>query len=523
MIGDVIFSLLSNDATVSGIVGVKIFPSIAMENIDLPYIVYEESDNQPTNTKDGKSELDVVSYDIEIYSSNPTDLSTLSYAVRNCLDRYTGIVSGKRINSIKYVSENTGYSLEDRLYLRMHNYDIRFFPLVETLKQPTNLAAVGNTSDITLTWVDNAVDESGYKVYRGTTLYNLDLLATIAANLQTYVDSTAVANTVYYYYVVPYSFLGNGYASDVVAQKLGIEATYTIKDSADTTLYSGSIASGGNLDQTITDSEVLLRDSDGNLISTTNVLAQNGAEILAPDGNVAVNGDAYGVVKSNSGIDVLVRYENGTPVGTIVSGVVEIPNPITPSGIAYCRPQPTGQTTSYRTGDDAWRQINRPFSEPPANPTHLAELSDFFTLKNNNAFGNTLRFTNLLGGVVGGGDSYFIDNHTGQGWLKILQGTNTKTWNNSIDEPLVATNEGYEDWYLPDVNMLSILLNQETSYPFGYAPLNLFANRNIWTSTTAIQDTTNAWFIQHTNTSTARVSNLTKGAFRNYYMCRNHF
>jgi len=229
MIGDVIYSLLSNDATVSGIVGVKIFPSIALQEIALPYIVYEESNNQPTNTKDGKSELDVVSYDIEIYAENPSDLSSLSYAVRNCLDRYTGIIGGKRIDSVKYVSENTGYSLEDRVYLRVHNYDFRYFPLVQTLRQPTSLVATGNTSDITLTWVDNATGETGYKVYRGTSLYDLDLLATIAANLQTYVDSTPLANTVYYYYVVPYSSLGNGYASNVVAQKLGniTEITFT--------------------------------------------------------------------------------------------------------------------------------------------------------------------------------------------------------------------------------------------------------------------------------------------------------
>ena len=221
MIGDVIYSLLSNDATVSSIVGVKIYPSMALQEIALPYIVYDESNNQPTNTKDGKSELDVVSYDIEIYAENPSDLSSLAYAVRNCLDRYTGIIGGKRIDSVKYVTENSGYSLEDRVYLRVHNYDFRYFPLVQTLRQPTNLVATGNTTNITLTWVDNATGETGYKVYRGTSLYELDLLATISANLQTYVDSTPLANTVYYYYVVPYSTLGNGYCSNVVAQKLG--------------------------------------------------------------------------------------------------------------------------------------------------------------------------------------------------------------------------------------------------------------------------------------------------------------
>jgi len=126
MIGDVIFSLLSNDATVSGLVGTKIFPYVAFENNVYPYIVYEQVGLEPTDTKDGVSELDVVIYDIEIYTKNPADLTTLSNAVRDALDRYSGTVNTKLIDSIRYLGENSGFSLEDRVYLRVQNYSIRY-------------------------------------------------------------------------------------------------------------------------------------------------------------------------------------------------------------------------------------------------------------------------------------------------------------------------------------------------------------------------------------------------------------
>jgi hypothetical protein len=572
MIGDVIYSLLSNDATVSGIVGVKIFPSIALQEIALPYIVYEESNNQPTNTKDGKSELDVVSYDIEIYAENPSDLSSLSYAVRNCLDRYTGIIGGKRIDSVKYVSENSGYSLEDRVYLRVHNYDFRYFPLVQTLRQPTNLVATGNTSDITLTWVDNATGESGYKVYRGTSLYDLDLLATIAANLQTYVDSTPLANTIYYYYVVPYSSLGNGYASNVVAQKLGnvTEITFTFDNNliavVDTSPYnidcdtpiqvviiSGIGEDDGTYPQTgdfnskpiynfgvtsvyytgtqwvIVGHDIELAeegDEDYPWLATWNTATVTqgtisdycGGDVCA-DATVNVNGNLFDTVVSGGTLDVPVEYENGTPVGTIVSGVVQVPNPIVPSGIAYIRPQPTGQPSTV-TGDESWIYANDPFSPPPANPIHVAELADFFTLKNNNVFGNTDRFT-ALDGTQSYVNNYMICNHMGIGVYTAIQGA--ATFLEALAAAESSTLLGYTNWHVTPIATLFKLANlSENVRPLAYAPLSRNVNTTILTSTHDERNALNAF-----NLSNALGNLILTGAKSSttffYYLYRNHY
>jgi hypothetical protein len=87
MIGDVIYNLLSSDGTVSGLVGTKIYGYIAKRNIAYPYIIYEIDDVDPTNTKDGVSELDECFYDIECYAKNVSDITALKLAIRNAIDR----------------------------------------------------------------------------------------------------------------------------------------------------------------------------------------------------------------------------------------------------------------------------------------------------------------------------------------------------------------------------------------------------------------------------------------------------
>ncbi len=84
-------------------------------------------------------------------------------------------------------------------------------------------------------------------------------------------------------------------------------------------------------------------------------------------------------------------------------------------GRAYNYPQPTGQTTVYRTGDDA--DIEATIFEPIREANGLKvmnSLVSFLVLVNNNTFGNKNRFTDI-NGLQTFGDNYFIDNYTGLG------------------------------------------------------------------------------------------------------------
>lgn len=120
------------------------------------------------------------------------------------------------------------------------------------------------------------------------------------------------------------------------------------------------------------DATAVLKDTDGNTLSTTNIPSGTSQDIIAPDGSITVNSVAFDTVLSGGTLDVEVRqetgstqvgskqgqfwriddsdisingnaftslpaedaldidvqYVNGTPVGTIVGGVVQIPNPV---------------------------------------------------------------------------------------------------------------------------------------------------------------------------------------------------
>jgi hypothetical protein len=94
------------------------------------------------------------------------------------------------------------------------------------------------------------------------------------------------------------------------------DADYQITDTDDNILYSGTIPSGGSLNQTIADSTATLKDTADNVLSTTQILAEGSEDIVAPDATYTV------------------EYLNGTPIqsGNILSGgfeLIVVPNPVT--------------------------------------------------------------------------------------------------------------------------------------------------------------------------------------------------
>jgi hypothetical protein len=155
-----------------------------------------------------------------------------------------------------------------------------------------------------------------------------------------------------------------------------------------------------------------------------------------------------------------------------------------PSGIAYQRPQITGATTSYRTGDDAWHLANGTYDyTPPTNPIYLAELDTtalepFKTLKNQNTFGNLERFTDDLGTQIYA-NNYVIDHLTGLGYYN--SSPLTDIWDNCIDNANASTLLGFSDWRMTNINeVLSFLEFEGGNY--NQLPYNYTGNV-IWTST----------------------------------------
>jgi hypothetical protein len=142
----------------------------------------------------------------------------------------------------------------------------------------------------------------------------------------------------------------------------------------------------------------------------------------------------------------------------------------------------TGQTTSYRTGDDGDLEAGR--------------ATSFTVLASNNPFGNTNRFTDELGGqnyvknIVIDWSTYNGSNVLG--YYRTVSATNI-TWNAAIDAALALSITGFTTgWRLPNKKEIENIFNYSLSFGISYSPFN-FPNAQIWTSTTYTASTTLAY------------------------------
>jgi hypothetical protein len=107
MIGKVIYGRLSTDVAVTGVCGLNIYPDIAPQNVEYPFIVYTIINSTPVDFKDGQSNLEEISVQLDVYTNNYETTQTLSNAVRNRLDRFTGTLNSVNIQTIKYMSSDS--------------------------------------------------------------------------------------------------------------------------------------------------------------------------------------------------------------------------------------------------------------------------------------------------------------------------------------------------------------------------------------------------------------------------------
>ena len=121
----------------------------------------------------------------------------------------------------------------------------------------------------------------------------------------------------------------------------------------------------------------------------------------------------------------------------------------------------TGQTTSYRTGDDPSR----------------GRLTNFLTLSQNNPFGNTNRFTDMNGLQVYANNVVIDWSTLGSNDTVLLyyKGDSLayRAWNLQIDQHLSSTFGGLTGWYLWNIKeALNVVNLSAIPYRINYAPFN---------------------------------------------------
>lgn len=238
--------------------------------------------------------------------------------------------------------------------------------------------------------------------------------------------------------------------TDILAEIIVPNGLVNVKNSANTTIASQAVKSGGTADVLIANKTARAKNQAGTIIGTAAQVAGVDTDVTVNNIIVTINGEAQPA--SQAGINLSF---SATP-------------------IIYIRPQSSGYKTSFLTGDEYYNEVNYP---PPAAPAFgipaFLDPADPKKMLNNNAFGHKQRFTGINGGyydystaqyklangtvsdqattfgTTAANTSYFIDHHTGAGYRWNVFGANT--FANLVTTILGLTHAGFTDWFLPSV------------------------------------------------------------------------
>lgn len=172
----------------------------------------------------------------------------------------------------------------------------------------------------------------------------------------------------------------------------------------------------------------------------------------------------------------------------------------------------TGQTTSYRTGDDGDLEAGR--------------ATSFTVLASNNPFGNTNRFTDELGGqtytnnIVIDWSTYNGSNVLG---YRRTPSATTVNWNNAIDGAVAVSIGSYTTgWRLTNIReLMNIVYFENGNGTFTsllqYPPFNIIDD--LWSSTNLNTQPNFAWYLGGNNQRNL-ILYEGKGNFYKYIPCR---
>jgi len=181
------------------------------------------------------------------------------------------------------------------------------------------------------------------------------------------------------------------------------------------------------------------------------------------------------------------------------------------ASISTAKLMKTNQTTSYRTGDDGDIEAGR--------------ATDFFTLAENNPFGNTNRFTDELGGQTYTNDIVIdwstYNGSTVLGWRRTSNGIDIN-WNNAIDGALAVSIGSFTTgWRLPNIQELFSLANWAVDNILNYSPINLGTSTfAYWSGTTRVGSTGSAHRMFNAQTNVIASATKITTASTRYIPCR---
>lgn len=113
MLAKVIYSLLSGDATLTGLVGSKIYPVKAPQKVNVPFVVFRENTTLPVNAKDGVASKELKQLQVDTYATSYLTAHEIATAIRSILDNWSGTIGGVTIRQMWFDDQDDGDFIED--------------------------------------------------------------------------------------------------------------------------------------------------------------------------------------------------------------------------------------------------------------------------------------------------------------------------------------------------------------------------------------------------------------------------
>lgn len=123
--GKAIYKLLKDSTDVGDICADRIYPELAQQDADAPFIVYTVVDTTPSPTKNATSKLDTARVELYCLSDDYEQAMDLGIAVRSALDRQSGTIAGVEVQSIDFDTSDIQFDPDQRIYVLEHTYDVR--------------------------------------------------------------------------------------------------------------------------------------------------------------------------------------------------------------------------------------------------------------------------------------------------------------------------------------------------------------------------------------------------------------
>lgn len=125
-VGAAIRAILVADGTLTGLIGAKVYPNTIPPKTDFPCVAYTVLDTEPTDTKEGASELDNIRMQIDVYTLNYDDTQTIANRIRTLLDQYSGTSASENIDLCFFQGQQEGdYQADLGVFWLSQTYEIQ--------------------------------------------------------------------------------------------------------------------------------------------------------------------------------------------------------------------------------------------------------------------------------------------------------------------------------------------------------------------------------------------------------------